>query len=241
MDNDFNTADALAAVFSLVSRVNARSTGRSAVRPGESESPLEALSSMDRVLGCSKWRMRRAPWTVPWRSGWRSASRPGGMPAAEGFRRRRRHPRGARREGDRPRGRADGDALEGCGRMTLGGPREVRPEPTMWQQFRRRRVIRTVVLYLAFVVLATELYLFAAQFVAFPPWGFRAVVGVAVLGFPFTVVLAWTYDVTPTGIVRTPDELGAEPPPPPPATKRGWVIASVAALLVALALRLLRA
>jgi hypothetical protein len=123
--------------------------------------------------------------------------------------------------------------------MTLGGPGEVRPEPTMWQQFRRRRVIRTVVVYLALVPLATELYLFAAQFVAFPPWGFRAVVGVAVLGFPFTVVLAWTYDVTPTGIVKTPDELGPEPPPPA-ATKRGWLIASGAALLVALALRLLR-
>jgi hypothetical protein len=37
------------------------------------------------------------------------------------------------------------------------------------------------------------------------------VMGVVVLGFPFAVVLAWTYDLTPEGIVRTPDEIAPDP------------------------------
>ena len=123
--------------------------------------------------------------------------------------------------------------------MESGGPGDGRREPTMWQQFRRRRVVRTVLLYLALMFLAIEAYLFAAQFVAFPPWGFRAVVGVAVLGFPFAVVLAWTYDVTPSGIVRTPEDLGPEAPPSA-GPKRGWLFVAAGATVAALVVRMLR-
>jgi cysteinyl-tRNA synthetase len=51
MDNDFNTADALAALFSLVSRVNATLDRTKAVRPGDRDELRAALASMDRVLG----------------------------------------------------------------------------------------------------------------------------------------------------------------------------------------------
>jgi len=40
----------------------------------------------------------------------------------------------------------------------------------------------------------------------------RVVMGALVLGFPLAVVLAWTYDLTPGGIVRTPDDGGPEGP-----------------------------
>ncbi|HUP52104.1 MAG TPA: hypothetical protein VM198_06475 [Longimicrobiales bacterium] len=123
--------------------------------------------------------------------------------------------------------------------MALGGPREGRHEPNMWQQFQRRRVIRTVLLYLALMFLVIEAYLLATQLVAFPPWGFRAVVGAAVLGFPFAVVLAWTYDLTPSGIVKTPEEPGPEPAAPT-GPRRAWLITVVAALVAALVVRVLR-
>jgi hypothetical protein len=35
----------------------------------------------------------------------------------------------------------------------------------------------------------------------------RVLAGIVVLGFPLAVVLAWTYDLTPEGIVRTPDDV----------------------------------
>ena len=122
--------------------------------------------------------------------------------------------------------------------MAAGGAGGGRSEPGMWQQFRRRRVTRTVLLYLAFAFLAIEAFLFASGLFAMPPWGLRAVVGAAVLGFPFAVVLAWTYDVTPAGIVKTPEDLHAEPVVPR-GRKQLWLTAGAAAA-AGLVLELLR-
>ena len=126
--------------------------------------------------------------------------------------------------------------------MSSGGARAPgggRREPGMWQQFRRRRVIRTVLLYLAFAYLAVEAALLTATYVELPPWGLRAVFGAVVLGFPFAVVLAWTYDVTPSGIVRTPEEPRDQDAPSsgPPL---GWVLVAMGAILAGVVLRMLR-
>ncbi len=51
MDADFNTADALAAVYTYVGQVNAALQGRDAVRAEERDAALEALHSVDEVLG----------------------------------------------------------------------------------------------------------------------------------------------------------------------------------------------
>lgn len=52
-----------------------------------------------------------------------------------------------------------------------------------------------------------------------PPLGFteaafRGVVGAAALGFPLALVLAWDFDITDRGIVRTLEEEGGEAPLP---------------------------
>jgi cysteinyl-tRNA synthetase len=51
MDNDFNSADAFAALFTFVGRVNATLDGRDAVLPPERAAVVDALASVDRVLG----------------------------------------------------------------------------------------------------------------------------------------------------------------------------------------------
>ena len=51
MDNDFNSADALAAIFVLVNGVNAELESRSTLVEADREEVLDALRSMDRVLG----------------------------------------------------------------------------------------------------------------------------------------------------------------------------------------------
>jgi cysteinyl-tRNA synthetase len=51
MDDDFNSSDALAAVFVLVSSVNAALDASSASRPDERDAVLTALRDMDQVLG----------------------------------------------------------------------------------------------------------------------------------------------------------------------------------------------
>jgi hypothetical protein len=98
-----------------------------------------------------------------------------------------------------------------------------REEPGVWQQLRRRRVTRTVVSYLAVGFAFLEgLWLYA------PALGFvedvsRIITGIVVLGFPFAVVLAWTYDVTPQGVVRTPDQVVSSPEETAAPLLRRWV------------------
>ena len=118
-----------------------------------------------------------------------------------------------------------------------------RPEPGVWQQLRRRRVTRTVVTYVAVGFAFLE-----AVWLAVPALGFvdevgRIATGAVVLGFPLAVVLAWTYDVTPRGIVRTPDEAIADPaePRPPLIRRSAWLLlcgALIAAGFILLALRM---
>ncbi len=51
MDEDFNSADALAAVFVFVSAANADLDGRGSVSSTDRDAALEALRSVDEVLG----------------------------------------------------------------------------------------------------------------------------------------------------------------------------------------------
>ncbi len=80
-----------------------------------------------------------------------------------------------------------------------------------WEELERRRVLRVAVAYVAIafaVVQAAESWLPA---VGAADWAVRAVWGVAVLGFPAAIVLAWTYDVSPEGIEKTPEDATADP------------------------------
>jgi adenylate cyclase len=61
----------------------------------------------------------------------------------------------------------------------------------------------------AFAVVQTaELWLPA---VGAADWAVRTVLGVAVLGFPVAIVLAWTCDVSPDGLEKTPEDATADP------------------------------
>jgi cysteinyl-tRNA synthetase len=51
MDNDFNSADAMAAIFVLIGGVNAELDARASVKSSERDEVLSALRSMDEVLG----------------------------------------------------------------------------------------------------------------------------------------------------------------------------------------------
>lgn len=115
-------------------------------------------------------------------------------------------------------------------------------EPGVWQQLRRRRVTRTVVTYVcvAYAVLEGVWYVV-------PRYGLvedvgRLVTGVIVLGFPLAVVLAWTYDLTPEGIVRTPDELPPEASDPghPKLRRSAWLLLCACVVAIGFVFRSLR-
>jgi TolB-like protein len=72
-------------------------------------------------------------------------------------------------------------------------------------ELKRRKVYRVAV---AYVVVAWVLIQVATQvfpFFEIPNWTVRLVVIALALGFPVALVLAWAYDLTPSGIKRTED------------------------------------
>lgn len=100
------------------------------------------------------------------------------------------------------------------------------PEEGVLEGLRRRRVIRVVVAYIAICFGALSAGVLLLDHVPAPDWTFRVLLGAAALGFPLTVVLAWTYDVTPTGVVRTPE---TPPSVPPEAAAPAWTWRAVVA------------
>ena len=72
-------------------------------------------------------------------------------------------------------------------------------------ELRRRSVVRVAAVYAAvgFAVIEVVQAVFPA--LLFPDWLERAVVVLVLLGFPIALVIAWAFEVTPTGIKRTED------------------------------------
>ena len=83
-------------------------------------------------------------------------------------------------------------------------------------ELRRRRVFRVAALYAiaAFGILQVADIAFPA--LRLPDWSITVVVALTLLGFPVTLVLAWAFDLTPRGVVRTeasPETGGSSHPP----------------------------
>ena len=70
-------------------------------------------------------------------------------------------------------------------------------------ELERRRVFRVAVLYaiVVFVILQVAEIVFPA--LRLPEWSLTFVVAISLLCFPIALVLAWYYDITRGGVVRT--------------------------------------
>jgi TolB-like protein/Tfp pilus assembly protein PilF len=81
-------------------------------------------------------------------------------------------------------------------------------KPSLLEELKRRRVFRAAGVYgvVAFVVAQAAELLFPALLL--PEWTVRFLVALLLLGFPVALVLAWSFDLTPEGVRRTP---GPEP------------------------------
>ena len=67
----------------------------------------------------------------------------------------------------------------------------------------RRHVARVAILYAAVAFALLEATDIVIPALGWPEWFIRWVIALAVLGFPVALILAWIYDVTPKGVVRT--------------------------------------
>lgn len=98
--------------------------------------------------------------------------------------------------------------------------------------------MKVVVAYLGLAFGAVEGALYLAPGLPGSDVAVRGALGVLVLGFPVAVVLAWTYDLTPDGVVRTPDE--GESGLESGSERWGWIVLTVGGVAAGIVLELLR-
>jgi hypothetical protein len=80
---------------------------------------------------------------------------------------------------------------------------------SLWSELRRRKVVRVGVAYLVVALAVGEgADIFFPQLGA-PAWVVPVILGLLVLGFPLSLVLAWAYDITPEGMVKDSAAHGA--------------------------------
>jgi len=71
-------------------------------------------------------------------------------------------------------------------------------------ELRRRKVVRVAAVYLVVAWLLVQVAGTISEPMGLPHWTLKLVITLAALGFPLACALAWAFDVTPTGIERTP-------------------------------------
>lgn len=81
----------------------------------------------------------------------------------------------------------------------------------LFEELRRRGVVRAVVLYTIGAWVAVQVAAITFPALYLPRTAQTVVVLVAVLGLPVTVALAWAFEFTPEGLRRTPDAAGEHP------------------------------
>jgi adenylate cyclase len=74
------------------------------------------------------------------------------------------------------------------------------PISRFYQELKRRKVIRVAIVYalVAWVVVEVASVLFPGLLL--PDWSVRLVIGLAVIGFPIALVMAWAIELTPDGL-----------------------------------------
>ena len=82
-----------------------------------------------------------------------------------------------------------------------------------WEELKRRKVVKVIIIYatIAFVILQLLSVLIEPLYL--PQWMMTLVIVLLAIGFPIAILFSWIFDITPSGIQKTPSmskEGGAE-------------------------------
>ena len=77
-------------------------------------------------------------------------------------------------------------------------------------ELKRRRVFRVMAVYGAVAFVILQVADIALPGLGLPEWTITLILALTLLGFPFAIVLAWAFDMTPEGMQRTADATPAE-------------------------------
>ena len=74
---------------------------------------------------------------------------------------------------------------------------------SLFQELKRRNVIRTGLAYLAVSWLVFEVLSAVMDVFGAPDWAIKSPVAVLAVGLPIALVFAWVYEITPDGVRKT--------------------------------------
>ncbi len=72
-----------------------------------------------------------------------------------------------------------------------------------WHELKRRKVFRVIAMYAATAFILLELVDIVAPSLGLPDWTLNLVIVLLSVGFPISVILAWIFDLTPEGVIKT--------------------------------------
>lgn len=74
---------------------------------------------------------------------------------------------------------------------------------SVWGELKRRNVVKVAATYAIVAWLVVQIASVFAPALGMPDWVLGFIVFVVILGFPIALVLAWAYELTPQGVMRT--------------------------------------
>ena len=72
-----------------------------------------------------------------------------------------------------------------------------------FSELRRRKVFRVVALYGVTAWLLVQVVVAIEEPLSLPDWFDTSIIVLLMIGFPVALILAWAFDLTPDGVVRT--------------------------------------
>ena len=100
-------------------------------------------------------------------------------------------------------------------------------------ELRRRNVYKVAVAYAIVGWLLIQIASATFPFLQIPNWGTRLVIGLVILAFPIALILAWAFEMTPTGIQRTQEPAASGQPVARSSARKRAAIILVVVLAIA--------
>lgn len=105
-----------------------------------------------------------------------------------------------------------------------------------FNELKRRNVYKVAVTYAVFGWLLAQIASLAATSFGAPAWVVQMFLVFLLIGFPIALILAWAFEMSPQGIIRTTSELSDSNPFPPQRKKpltSNWIICGLILVIVA--------
>jgi TolB-like protein len=88
-------------------------------------------------------------------------------------------------------------------------------KPGFFQELKKRKIYRVAVVYAITGWLLIQIADATFQFLNIPDWVARVLILIIAIGFPIALILAWAFEMSPQGMVRTTSEEARSNPLPP--------------------------